>query len=358
MKVKLFKIVSALAVLLAVACEKGGDEPIQIGSQGDNASGSTPKNKQKSDKPPPEPEITGFSGVIFGDSVDEVVSALGEPVKRQESEKSISLAYQLKLFGNEGKLPTLLIIKGDELVAGVVKPKDMTFDQCEELRGVIEDDVGPGDSYVNPLGSPLYSNATLDEAISNEAVEFVHAWRASGALIKLVCSPEGGMVFMEGDSLGEAIGGSLEDLPSLEQAKRIYSPVQADGIEYEISGISISTAAGDRKLKRVQAADGAKFVVIVYKMTNQTKQTTSVPTSAVRLKDKEGREFSPSSRAMAAAAMSLDDVDLAISQLQPGIPREQIVVFEVPMDVWAFALLFPSAEALPVKVPPMDIKHR
>lgn len=100
--------------------------------------------------------------------------------------------------------------------------------------------------------------------------------------------------------------------------------------DYRISSSSRRQRIGTR-YAREESAPGSTFLVVDYSETNQGRETFTGAEGPMALADDRGRRFRPSSRAMTALAIS-GQADLALTQLQPGVPREGHVAFEIPDD--------------------------
>lgn len=101
---------------------------------------------------------------------------------------------------------------------------------------------------------------------------------------------------------------------------------------YEVMGKDFRDHVGG-DFSRVEASEGAVFVLVTLKETNLTNETQTVLADNLRLIDEKGRSFSPSADANLAHAVSLPRRDVMLSQLQPGLARRSTVVFESPVDV-------------------------
>ena len=92
---------------------------------------------------------------------------------------------------------------------------------------------------------------------------------------------------------------------------------------------------------RRTASEGARLIQVEFTLENAGMRTAMAMAGNVFVRDSLGREFLPSSDSTAAAAADLG-LDLLISQLQPGVPRRQVAVFEVPTTATEFELVLPG----------------
>lgn len=102
-------------------------------------------------------------------------------------------------------------------------------------------------------------------------------------------------------------------------------------LNYKVTSAATQDAVGSG-YGRQSAAKGATFYVVTYTVETRGKRTVRMLIDNVALVDAQGREFLPSSKASAALAMSGGKQDLLASEIQPGLPSEQVSAFEVPID--------------------------
>lgn len=101
---------------------------------------------------------------------------------------------------------------------------------------------------------------------------------------------------------------------------------------YVVTEAEASLSVGRRPTKE-RAGDGAIFIIVHYTVENLGNTTARVLADGLQLVDAGGRQFSPSSRANTALAMSKKGKDLILSEVQPGLKRILTTVFEVPVAV-------------------------
>ena len=102
------------------------------------------------------------------------------------------------------------------------------------------------------------------------------------------------------------------------------------GFRYRILEASVGEVIG-RRFNQEKVSEGAIFYLVKFEIENLQNKTDTVLASDFRIKDERGREFSPSSRAITVLALG-GRHDLFMSQLQPGIKKKCLTVFELPMD--------------------------
>ena len=107
---------------------------------------------------------------------------------------------------------------------------------------------------------------------------------------------------------------------------------------YKITRVQTVKTVGPES-HRQNASEGAWFVVVNFLIRNDGKQTAETDANDFRLRDGEGREFSPDS-----AATTTVSSDFILRELHPGIFKKAITVFEVPDSVARakFKILIPE----------------
>ncbi len=111
----------------------------------------------------------------------------------------------------------------------------------------------------------------------------------------------------------------------------VGDPIVLGSFKYVIQNAAMVQQVGTNQFLRKKASKGAAFIVFRYTIENTSNATETVISSDLFLQDERGRTFQPSSEATNALAMD-EEVDLFLSQLQPGIPRDQVAVFEIPKE--------------------------
>ncbi|MBY0279116.1 DUF4352 domain-containing protein [Candidatus Binatia bacterium] len=79
------------------------------------------------------------------------------------------------------------------------------------------------------------------------------------------------------------------------------------------------------------AGPNATFVVVQYEITNEGKETHTGLADDFELLDSAGRKFRPSSRGSTAFMMAGGNDDFLLTELQPGITKPSVQVFEIPL---------------------------
>ena len=96
---------------------------------------------------------------------------------------------------------------------------------------------------------------------------------------------------------------------------------------YKITSVRVAKALGS-EFDRQRASDGAIYFVVNFLIRNDGKQTEETDANDFRLRDGQGREFSPDSRATMTVS-----TDFILRELHPGVFKKAVVAFEVPAEV-------------------------
>ena len=107
---------------------------------------------------------------------------------------------------------------------------------------------------------------------------------------------------------------------------------QLGNFAYRIDDASVVNKVGNQYFKHV-AQEGAVLIVVKYVIGNMSKETQTVMTDDFELLDHAGRKFRPSSNANTAYMMSGNNQkDFIVSEVQPGLSKRMVSVYEVPKD--------------------------
>jgi len=95
-------------------------------------------------------------------------------------------------------------------------------------------------------------------------------------------------------------------------------------IEYTVSSAEESDAIGSGQF--AEEADGV-FIVVEMEMTNVADESVDISSNMYQLVDSESREYDTDSEAMARAEDSI-----LFEQLDPGVTKRGVVIYDVPTD--------------------------
>lgn len=122
---------------------------------------------------------------------------------------------------------------------------------------------------------------------------------------------------------------NLADLSTPADGPYFRDEILVGESKYLIQIPYVTSEVGRLGLTQLEASDGASFVVVPFSIENVGSSTRTAAAADLALVDHENRTFLPANRATTAEALSLG-IELVLTQLQPGIPRNLVAVFEVP----------------------------
>lgn len=99
---------------------------------------------------------------------------------------------------------------------------------------------------------------------------------------------------------------------------------------YRVTRVAKADTLGN-EFSNETAGQNATFVVVQYEITNEGKETHTGLADDFELLDSAGRKFRPSSRGSTAFMMAGGNDDFLLTELQPGITKPSVQVFEVPL---------------------------
>lgn len=167
-----------------------------------------------------------------------------------------------------------------------------------------------------------------------------------------MCSQENRALVEKVKTLGSTEDGCQKALNALEEANRSNEQfkkqlsadvkalqcvdsredIQLGDLTYKIGAMLIQEDSPKPFSGKNKAAKGAYFVVMDYTITNHGTQTATISTDNITIVDGKGRSFE-ANRSVTLDLALKKELDLYSSQLQPGIPRGLVQVFELPDEV-------------------------
>jgi len=99
---------------------------------------------------------------------------------------------------------------------------------------------------------------------------------------------------------------------------------------YQVTSIVPAQQVG-RSFTKSKASPNATYLVVDYQIATNQNETTLVVANDIVMRDSKGRTFRSATQPTTSAALE-KGIDQLLSELQPGIPRAQVAVFEVPND--------------------------
>lgn len=326
-----------------------GKKAAEPGSQ---TEGSGKKTENSADK---EPNV--LDRIELGMSPDAVREEFGKPSKESGFEKEKPNSGALRY---EGKPADKL---GFQVVGFAFGPEGLTFVQfTEPMEGsaprsefeTLSRKIAKGLGEPVEYGLEWNINSDFDESL-------VEAMDIGGANLAAIWEEDTKTVLLgvgldSRDESDQQVNVLLLSEPKdesgksmREQAKLLPFPgkpwlreeFSVNGMAYRVSEVALVETVGDGHAAE-EASDGAYWIRVDYSVENVGRSTKTVETNRIAIMDSENRVFTPSSRGMTAMTMS-EGQDIVLSQFQPGIPKDQVAVFEVPRKAAEdFLLVFPK----------------
>jgi hypothetical protein len=127
--------------------------------------------------------------------------------------------------------------------------------------------------------------------------------------------------------------------------KYLNEPFTLDDIEYTVIKMDMANHIGDSAMLGDKALKGSFFVIVTYTVENKKNETATIITDNIKLITRDGKTFSPDSKADMALLYASQDKDMILSQLQPGIKQTAKTAFAAPEASLkqGFAIEFPSS---------------
>lgn len=304
--------------------------------------------------PPPEPSYFGLS---LG-APESVLTALpGGVTEGPDGAKSVKFdqpwrgrAWHVMALARGGKIVAITASTNkDDPEGPLTDVMGWAASVCKEFvpdgTRRVGWNVPPNKRYTQPLSASLAIGAAEATCDTGADGDLRLAGAAADAAIVLV---------EQGAAQQPAWVAAVQNaLPfAWDTAPFVGQPIDADGLRFVIGSVQEAAVAGANPYLRQRAARGAFFVVIRYTIENTSPATSTVVADQLAMTDLQGRVFSPSSKATLAVAADLD-VDVLLSELQPGVPREQVAVFELPeADRSRIDLRVPGGADLPFTFTP------
>jgi hypothetical protein len=119
---------------------------------------------------------------------------------------------------------------------------------------------------------------------------------------------------------------------------RQFQKFRLGDFSYEIKRCELRARLGNQFFPAKPGAD-AVFLVVRFTIANETKKTETVLSDDFTLRDGQGREFSPASKALTALMMEGENKDFMVSEIQPGVEKESLTAFEIPKTALSTKLL-------------------
>lgn len=147
---------------------------------------------------------------------------------------------------------------------------------------------------------------------------------------------------LNGGSNTSTSNGSNDQASSSEEANQapamamLNQPAQSGDLAFTATKVVDAKTLGNAYTKK--NAQGV-FKVVSLKIDNTGKETKTVDSSMLKLRDGQGRTFERSIDGQTAKGMTEGSVDLFLQQVQPGLSVNGDIVFDVPADATDLVLV-------------------
>ncbi len=123
-----------------------------------------------------------------------------------------------------------------------------------------------------------------------------------------------------------------------EQAKvtaKIGEVAQSSDLAFTVTGVKDYQSLGNSYTRK--DAQGV-FKVVSLKIENTGKETKTIDSSMIKLRDSQGRTFERSIDGQTAKGLAQGQVDLFLQQVQPSLSVNGEIVFDIPKDAEGLVL--------------------
>lgn len=131
-----------------------------------------------------------------------------------------------------------------------------------------------------------------------------------------------------------------------EVTEKLYSigeNVVVGNLEFVVNNFEETTEITSDNMFIDSVTTQGKLVVIDMTVKNNDKESRTIDSTMFKLIDDQGREFDALNSA--ELMMILDDVNIFLKQVNPGLSLEGTFVFEIPADVESYSLELASGVA-------------
>lgn len=303
-----------------------------------------PTTASEAPQAPVAPWVLKVNGVALGATREQVVAAFGEPGPSPDG-KTDTMEYKDHSVGFGGwqtvgnitfvlkdlSLNTILLATHPTLDAGADPVAMMAAVGAAIFKGA--DAVPP--VQIQWLNKPQWRyKAPLRTVVTDGgAAPAVVAQEGSFTMAQLVYD-DGKPLLMAVTSTSAEFAKELrvDSLSALPQPPHVGDPLDVGGARMVIAAIVPTKQVGMKAMPR-KASEGASWIVVRYVVENTGNDTTlGVPGNDMHIQDAAGRTFRASGDGTTELALA-EGLDLIVTQLQPGIAKPLVQVFEVPDTV-------------------------
>lgn len=116
---------------------------------------------------------------------------------------------------------------------------------------------------------------------------------------------------------------------------KIGEVAQSSDLAFTVTGVKDYQSLGNSYTRK--DAQGV-FKVVTLKIENTGKETRTIDSSMLKLRDNQGRTFERSIDGQTAKGLAQGQVDLFLQQVQPGLSVNGEIVFDIPKDAEGLVL--------------------
>ena len=331
------KLIAAFTLAFSLACTGGGGSTGTGAGAGAGISSTTLA-----------PE-TDFFGITLGQAMDNVLAGVPPDAERIESEGAIVLnihkdwegrPWNLKVVLRDSQVITLGLSTAKDTGGPLQGVRRWAQEICDKFvpggaKAVLWDG-DPNRRFVQRLEDTVEAGPTGLGCNASDATTRRWAIVASDMVLAVVSRDATSKVA----GIWSQLDGASTPFQWGEQP-HVDDPIKLGDFSYTITSVTEAQQAGTNPYMTAKASDGAYFVKVMYTIENVGMQTATVLAGDLTIKDSAGRTFSPSSNATSYVAAD-EAIDILVTELQPGIPRKQVAVFEVPESEKRLDLIIPE----------------
>lgn len=293
---------------------------------------------------PVEPWVMQVNGLRLGSSREQIVAAFGEPGPASDGTTSkLEYTSASVKFGAWQAVGDLHFVLKDKALSAVVLTTHPTLEPGSDMV-----------SMMSAIGAAIFKGAATIPPVQLQWLS-KPAWRyrsplqavlADGGAAPTIYLEDGGLTWAQlaqddGKLVLVAMTTNVADMAQqllvqtysvVPQAPHVGDPLDVGGARMVINEIVPTKQVGMQAMPQ-KATEGASWVVVRYSVENTGNDTTlGVPGNDMFLRDAAGRNFRASGDGTTGVAMA-ENLDLIVTQLQPGIVKPLVQVFEVPDSV-------------------------
>jgi hypothetical protein len=130
-------------------------------------------------------------------------------------------------------------------------------------------------------------------------------------------------------------GGSESKQEQAKVSAKIGEVAQSSDLAFTVTGVKDYQSLGNSYTRKDPQG---VFKVISLKIENTGKETKTIDSSMIKLRDSQGRTFERSIDGQTAKGLAQGQVDLFLQQVQPSLSVNGEIVFDIPKDAEGLVL--------------------